>query len=895
MQSQKKSIRRLYLVDGSSYIFRAYHATERQRLSTSSGLPTGAIYVFTNMLRKLLKDEAPEYLAVVWDAPGKTFREDSYPDYKATRKEVPEDLVPQFDYIRKVVKAFNIATLEKDGYEADDVIATMVEELSAQDLEIVIVSGDKDLTQILGPKVSMLDTMKDRRTDPALVKDRFGVEPERVVDLLALMGDASDNVPGVPGIGEKTAKKLIAEYRTLENLLKHADNVPGKVGENLKRFAEQARLSKNLVTLVREVPVSFSLEELKVKTPDREKLARLFSELEFQKLLAEYSTAQKEINTDRYQLVQDEKALSRSIKEMERARAFALDLETTSPDPMQAEIVGISFCARPELAYYIPVGHSGLEVKRQLSKELVLKRLKSLLEDPKLKKIGQNIKYDYIVLNRAGVKTEGIAFDTMVASYLLNPRRNHNLNDLALEHLNHKMLTYEEVCGRGKDQINFSEVELETALRYSGEDADVTLRLSQLFAPRLKEQEFQKLFDKVEMPLVTVLARMEMNGVKIDVKLLEEISRELEERGEIKKQEIYRLAGEEFNIDSPKQLQEILFEKLKLPRRKKTKTGYSTRMDVLVQLAEEHPLPKHLLEYRTLSKLKSTYAEALPRLVHPATGRLHTSFNQAITATGRLSSSEPNLQNIPVRTPEGRRIRQAFIAEGENLLLSSDYSQVELRLLAHISGDSTLLESFEAGEDIHRRTAAEVFGVAPDLVTEEMRRQAKVINFGITYGMSEFGLSQELGIPRKQARIYIDEYFRRYPGAYRYVQDTIERARRDGHITTIFNRRCFFPEIKSKDPNIRRFAEREAINAPMQGSAADIIKMAMVKIDREIKRRNLKTMMILQVHDELVFEVPPEELEEVRALVQREMEAVADLKAPLKVDIKAGKNWAEAH
>ncbi len=885
----------MYIVDGSSYIFRAYHATERQRLSNSSGLPTGAVYVFTNMLRKLLKEEAPEYLAVVWDAPGKTFREDIYPDYKATRKEVPEDLVPQFDYIRKVVEAFNIATLEKEGYEADDVIATMVERLSARNMEIVIVSGDKDLTQILGPRVNMLDTMKDRRTDPALVKDRFGVYPERIVDLLALMGDSSDNVPGVPGIGEKTAKKLIAEYRTLENLLEHADNVPGRVGENLKRFADQARLSKNLVTLVREVSVSFSLEDLKVKSPDREKLTRLFSELEFPKLLTEYSTAQKEINTEKYQLVQDEKALSGLIKELERSRAFALDLETTSTDPMQAEIVGISFCAKPGLAYYIPVGHTGLEKKRQLSRELVLERLKPLIENPRLKKTGQNIKYDYIMLKRAGVKTEGIAFDTMVASYLLNPRHNHNLNDLALEYLNHRMLTYEEVCGRGKDQINFSEVDLETALCYSGEDSDVTLRLSRVFAPRLKDQEFQELFDKVEMPLVTVLARMEMNGVKIDVKLLEEISRELEERGEIKRQEIYRLAGEEFNIDSPKQLQGILFEKLKLPRRKKTKTGYSTRMDVLTQLAEEHPLPKHLLEYRTLSKLKNTYTVALPRLVHPETGRLHTSFNQAVTATGRLSSSEPNLQNIPVRTPEGRRIRQAFIAEGENLLLSSDYSQVELRLLAHMSGDSMLLESFARGEDIHRRTAAEVFGVAQELVTDEMRRQAKVINFGITYGMSDFGLSQELGIPRKQARIYIDEYFRRYPGVYRYIQDTIERARRDGHITTIFNRRCFFPEIKSKNPNIRRFAEREAVNAPMQGSAADIIKKAMVKIDRELETRNLKTMMILQVHDELVFEVPPEELEDVRDLVQKEMESVVDLKAPLRVDIKSARNWAEAH
>jgi DNA polymerase-1 len=557
--------------------------------------------------------------------------------------------------------------------------------------------------------------------------------------------------------------------------------------------------------------------------------------------------------------------------------------------------VGIAVCARPEEAYYIPVGHKGLASKDQIPNDKVLEKLKPILQDKNMKKTGQNIKYDYIVLHRAGINMQNVAFDTMVASYLLNPRRRHNLNDLALEHLHHKMLTYEDVCGKGKSQICFSEVDLDTALHYSGEDADVTLRLEKLFAPRLKENDLVELFEEVEMPLVTVLAGMEMNGVKIDAELMKDISSELAGRAEEQRQEIYRLAGEEFNIDSPKQLQEILFDKLKLPRRKKTKTGYSTRMDVLTDLASEHPLPRRILEYRTLSKLRSTYTDALPRMVNKDTGRVHTSFNQTVTATGRLSSSEPNLQNIPIRTPEGRRIREAFIAEGDNLILSSDYSQVELRLLAHISDDETLLEAFARGEDIHARTAAEVLGVAPELVTPEMRRQAKVINFGITYGMSEFGLSQELGISRKQARIYIDQYFRRYPGVHRYIQETIEKARKDGYITTIMGRRCFFPDIKSKNPNVRKFAEREAVNAPMQGSAADIIKKAMVKIDRELEKRSLKSRMIMQVHDELVFEVPPDELDELKAIVRKEMETVVELNAYLKVDMNAAKNWAEAH
>jgi len=891
--TQKKSLK-LYLVDGSSYIFRAYHAMLRQRLSNARGMPTGATYVFSNMIQKLIREEKPDYLAVVWDPPVKTFRHNLYPEYKANRAETPPDLIPQFSYIRSLVAAFGIPALEQEGYEADDVIGTLAKKAAEQGFEVVLVSGDKDLTQLLGPQVTMLDTLKNKTTDVAGVKERFGVKPEHVIDVLALMGDSSDNVPGVPKVGEKTAKKLIAQYGDLENVLAHAGEIKGAVGESLRNFADQARLSKELVTIQTEVPVPFDLESLRPRPPDRPKLIALFKELDFGKLLAEYSVESKEIPPDQYRLITTEADLQSLISELRAAGRFALDVETTSKDPMRAELVGLSFCAEPHRAVYLPVAHTGEGAQNHVARQRALEALRPLLEDPKVKKIGQNAKYDLIVLARAGVQVQGGDFDTMIASYLLNPRRrSHGLDALALEFLGHKMISYEEVTDGGKK--NFAEVPVEQALRYSGEDADVTLMLHDLFRPLLKEGDFEELFHEIEMPLVGVLIRIEMNGVKVDTKLLAMLSAELLAREEKEREEIFRLAGQEFNIDSPKQLSEILFDKLKLPRLKKTKTGYSTNVDVLTKLAAQHDLPRHVLDYRTLVKLQNTYTDALPQLVHPETGRIHTSLNQTVTSTGRLSSSEPNLQNIPVRTAVGKRIREAFIAEPGWRLLSADYSQVELRILAHISEDQTLIQAFARDEDIHRRTAAEVFGVMPEMVTEEMRRQAKVINFGIAYGMSGYGLSEELGISQKEALQYIDEYFRRYPGVYRYIQETIAQARKQGYVTTLMNRRCYLPDIKSVNYQVRQFAEREAINAPIQGSAADIIKKAMVEIDRELIQRKMKSKMILQVHDELVFEAPKSEEKELEKLVVSTMESVVQLKVRLKVDAAWGSNWAEAH
>jgi len=889
-----KTLPKLYLVDGSSYIFRAYHAMARQRLSNSRGIPTGATYVFTNMLQKLIRETKPEYLAVVWDPPGRTFRYDLYPEYKANRAETPPDLVPQFRYIRELVEGFGIPALEYEGYEADDVIGTLAKKAAAQGLEVVLVSGDKDLTQLIGPRVTMLDTLKDKTTNAASVKERFGVGPEKVTDVLALMGDSSDNVPGVPKVGEKTAIKLMTQYGDLESVLAHAAEIKGAVGESLKNFADQARLSKDLVTIRTELPLALDLSSLQRKEPDREKLVALCKELEFEKLLAEYSTPSVEVSPEHYRLLFTEQELGGLIAELKNAGRFALDIETTGKDPMRAEIVGLSFCAEPHRACYLPVAHTGAGSDRQIPRQRALELLRPLLEDPRVKKIGQNAKYDLTMLARAGLRVQGLDFDTMIASYLQNPRRrSHGLEALALEFLGHKMTTYEEVTDKGKK--NFAEVDVESALRYSGEDADVTWMLYEKFLPLLQEGEFEELFQKVEMPLVEVLMRMEMNGVKVDTDILAGLSAELEERAEKEREEIYRLAGQEFNIDSPKQLSEVLFEKLKLPRLKKTKTGYSTNVEVLTKLAAQHEMPRHVLDYRTLVKLKNTYTDALPQLVHPETGRIHTSLNQAVTATGRLSSSEPNLQNIPVRTLEGKRIRAAFIAEPGHRLLSADYSQVELRILAHFTDDPTLLQAFARDEDIHCRTAAEVFGVMPEMVTEEMRRQAKVINFGIAYGMSGYGLSEELGISQKEAQQYIDEYFRRYPGVHRYIQETIASARAQGYVTTLMNRRCYLPDIQSENYSVRQFAEREAINAPIQGSAADIIKKAMVEIDRELLKRRLRSKMILQVHDELVFEAPAEEEKDLEKLVVKVMESVVELKVRLKVDAAWGKNWAEAH
>jgi len=887
---------RVYLIDGSSYIYRAYYAI--RQLSNSKGEATNAVYGFTNMLLSLLREEKPDRVAVIFDAKGPTFRKKLYPAYKANRSAMPEDLVPQIPLIKEVVRAFNLPGLELSGYEADDIIATLAKRYADMGLDITVVTGDKDLMQIVGERVRLLDTMKGKVSGRAEVIERFGVPPEQVLEILGLAGDSSDNIPGVPGIGEKTASSLIQEFGTIENLLANIDQVKGKKRqENLREFADQARLSRTLADLIYDLEIAVNIDDLTLVDPNLDALTVLFKKLEFPKLLQQFSRQPLQNSADGdYQVVLTEDELTNMIEQLKTAGRFAIDTETTSLVAVQAELVGLSFSFQAKHGWYVPVGHCYLGAPQQLAKELVLEKLRQVLESPVYKKIGQNIKYDALVLRNAGVELQGIDIDTMVLSYVTHPQsKSHGLDALASEHLNHQMIPYSEMTGSGKKQICFSEVEVEKAVRYAAEDADITWQLSEKLVPHLPPGKTEKLFLEVEMPLVDVLTRMEWRGIRIDADFLGGLSGQMGRKLETLEGEIHSLAGESFNINSPKQLGEVLFEKLGLPRGKKTKTGWSTNVDVLSSLADEHDIAAKILDYRSVSKLKSTYTDALPKLINPATGRLHTSFNQAVTATGRLSSSDPNLQNIPIRTSEGRRIREAFIPEDGWVLLSADYSQVELRVMAFMADVPALKESFVAGEDIHKRTASEIFNVFPEMVSDEMRRQAKTINFGVLYGMGAFSLAKDLGIGRAEAQKFIDHYFERYPAILKYLEEKKAEAREYQYVTTILGRRCAIPEISSKNGAIRSYAERNAINYPIQGSAADIVKVAMVNIDRRLRFEQLKTRMLLQVHDELVFEVPIDELEKVRELVRIEMETAVPLDLPLKVDIGTGKNWAEAH
>jgi len=890
MTNQSK---RLFLIDGSSYIYRAYFAI--RHLSNSKGLATNAVYGFVNMLLKVAREQQPDHLAVVFDARGPTFRKELYPDYKANRAHMPDDLVPQVPLIKEVVRAFNMPAIEQEGFEADDIIATLAKRFAAEGLEVTVVTGDKDLMQIVSDRIRLLDTMKDKVSGLEEVAERFGGGPEKVIEVQALAGDSSDNVPGVPGIGEKTAVKLIQEFGTVENLLANLDQVKGKVQEKLREFGDQARLSKKLVTLVDDMKLDLDYDNFALGEPNRQALTALFKELEFHKLIQEFSSDERATG-EGYRGVLSEADLAELVAELERAERSAFDTETTGLDPTLADMVGLSFAVRPGEGWYIPLAHRYLGAPDQLDQCLVLERLRPLLADPGKAKIAQNAKFDLLVLRRAGVEVQGLAFDTMIASYLANPAAtSHGMDALAADLLGYKTITYSEMTGSGKKQIGFADVEVEKAVVYAAEDADITLRLAEKLAPMVKEAAQEKLFFEVEMPLVEVLADMEWSGVRIDPSFLGGLSKELETKLAALEKEIHQMAGGPFNIGSPKQLGEVLFERLNLPRGKKTKTGWSTDVEVLTKLAEEQPVAARILDYRSLAKLKGTYTDALPKLIHPQTGRLHTSFNQALTATGRLSSSDPNLQNIPIRTEEGSRIREAFIPAEGNLLLSADYSQVELRLLAHLAGEAVLREAFEHGEDIHRRTASEIFGVFPEMVTAEMRRQAKTINFGVIYGMGAFSLGKDLGIPTREAQTFIDNYFARYPGIKAFMESKKAEAREKLYITTLLGRRCAVPEIHSPNGAIRGYAERNAINYPIQGSAADLIKVAMVRIHKRLKNEGLQAKMVLQVHDELVFDVPQAELEMVRNLVRAEMEGAIKLDVPLVVDIGVGKNWREAH
>jgi DNA polymerase-1 len=893
MASNKNTV---YLIDGSGYIYRAYHAV--RHLSTSRGLPTNAIFGFTNMVLKLLSDRKPEHMAMAFDAKGPTFRHKIYEAYKANRPPMPDDLAAQIPYIKQVVEGMNIPSLELVGYEADDIIGTLARAAEKMGFHVVMVTGDKDFKQLVSPGISIWDPMKDRTIDYAGLTEDLGLEPSQWVDVMALAGDTSDNIPGVPGIGEKTAVSLIKTFGSMEAIFKDLDNVSGKkLRENLKTFREQAMLSRQLVVINTEVPLSVEIASLQVSGPDAQSLAMLFKDLEFQRLQKQFPL-KTDLSQKNYRVILTDENLNRLIHELKQAGRFAVDIETTAKDPMLSEIVGISFACRPNEAAYIPLRHRYDGAPRQLDPDHALGSLKPLLEDPKLAKIGQNIKFDWIVLNRSGIELRGVTFDTMVASYLLNPtRRAHSLEAIAAEYLNHRMISYKEVTGGGKKDNSFDMVPMDDAVTYACEDADVTLMAYEVLKPKLKEGGFDNLFREVENPLIPVLVDMELLGICVDRERLESVSKDFERQLSAMEDRIYAISGEAFNIQSHKQLGRVLFEKLKLPIQKKTKkkTGYSTDVEVLKTLSLEHELPAIVLQYRSLSKLKSTYADALVDLIHPETHRIHTSYNQTVTATGRLSSSTPNLQNIPVRTEEGREIRAAFVPEEGWTILSADYSQIELRLLAHYSADPILVEAFEKDEDIHTRTATEVFELLPGMITPEMRRQAKVINFGIIYGMGPFRLSKELGISHKMAKIYIENYFRRYEGVKGFIEEIIEEARKTGLVTTLLGRHRRLPDIKSKNRTAREFAERTAVNTPLQGTAADLIKVAMIQIHKALGDRQLDAKMLLQVHDELLFEVPPQELKTVEEHVTKIMEGVYRLRVPLKVDVKTGDNWANVH
>ena len=883
----------LYLIDGSSYIYRAYYAI--RHLSSPAGFPTNALYGFTQMLLKVMKERKPDHIAVIFDAGRETFRTTLYPEYKANRAAMPEDLVPQIPPIKEMVRAFNIPALEMRGFEADDIISTIARDCGEKDMEVVVVTGDKDLMQIVSDKVRLLDTMKDKITGVAEVYERFGVGPELVADILGLAGDSSDNIPGVPNIGEKTAMKLILEFGSLENLLARASEVKGKTGERLLEFCEQALLSRRLATVNAEVPVEYCYEDFAISPPDNKKLADLFREYGFTTLMKEL-TSEATLSTDNYRTVLDRSGLEALIRELAHVPEFSVDLETTSLNPLEADIVGISLSFREHDACYIPVGHSYPGAPLQIERTVALEALRPFLVDPEKRKVGQNLKYDYQVLRSHGIEMEGIWCDTMLASYLLNPvRSSHGLDSLSVEFLDHKMISYSDVAGSGKEQINFSQVPVEKASVYSCEDADAAFLLRGIFLPRLSSAGMERLFFDLEMPLVKILGEMELQGVKVDLRMLKELSEGFAAQLAFLEHEIFSQAGCEFNINSPKQLGEVLFGRLGLPSGKKTKTGWSTDMDVLTGLARQYELPKVVLQYRSVSKLKSTYTDALPRMVDSSTGRIHTSYNQAVTNTGRLSSSEPNLQNIPIRTEEGRNIRRAFIAEKGCLLLSADYSQIELRVLAHLSEDRVFCDAFAHDEDIHTRTASEVFDIMPGLVTPEMRRQAKTINFGVIYGQGAFSLAKELGVSTKTAKEFIDSYFERHSGARQFLDACVHDAEGKGYVTTLLGRRLPIPDITSRNGNVRAFAQRNAVNYPIQGSAADIIKQAMVRVFERIRGEGLQSRLIMQVHDELVFEVPEEEKSVMERLVRREMEHAVALKVPLKVDMNYGVNWSEAH
>ena len=890
----------LYLIDGSSYIFRAYYGI-RADLSTSEGFPTNAVYGFATMLLKFLREYEPRYLAMVFDSKGEVFRNEIYPKYKANRDEAPESLKLQFPKIFELVQAFSIPMLAMEGYEADDIMGTIAR--AQQESEVVLVTGDKDFCQLVSGNVTLIDTMRERVTGVGEVQKKYGIKPGQMVDFFALVGDKVDNVPGVAGVGEKTASALISEYGDLDSVYDNLDALRPTVARKLEEHKDNAYLSRELVTIKTDVEVGTSIEDFRYEGYKAKNLREIFSELEFEKLLDDIGASRppsegKSVNYDSYETVFEEETLSRVISMIEEAGELSIDLETNSKLPMNAGIVGFSLCPTPGRAFYVPVGHvRTIEAEKQIKLEAALSMLKPILESEDINKTGQNIKYEMLVLRNHGVTLRGIYFDTMLAAHLLDASRgSYKLDELSRTELGHRMISYDDVTGKGKSRKNFSEVDIETATRYSCEDSDVTLILSRKFLETLRQEGLWDLYRENVLDLLPVLCDMEFAGVSIDTAILEEMSEEFEKDLSSIKAEIYEKTGGEFNINSTKQLSEVLFEKLRLPARKKTAKGaFSTDSEVLRDLSTIHEVPRLILRHRFLSKLKSTYIDQLPRLINPATGRIHTSFNPAGTSTGRLSSSDPNLQNIPIKTEDGKRIRKSFVAKDGCLILSADYSQIELRLLAHFSGDPTLLEALRDNKDVHVATACEIFNATEDQVTSEMRNLAKTINFGIIYGISAFGLSKQLGTTVSVSRNYINRYFDRYSEVKSYMQSSVEEARSRGYTETLVGRRRPIPELVSGNRVERSRGEREAINTPIQGSAADIINLAMIRIFTRLEKEGFRSKMILQVHDELLFEVHETELEELQTHIKNDMENAWELRVPLRVEMRAAENWAEAH
>ena len=895
----------LVLVDGSYYLFRAYHAMPE--FTNSAGEPTGAIYGVLNMLHKLLDDYHPDYFAVVFDAKGKNFRDDWYPEYKANRPPIPEQLSSQIEPLHEIIQAEGIPLLVIDNVEADDVIATLARQAEKKDIKTIISTGDKDLAQIVTGNIHLINTMTNTLLDEAGVVEKFGVPPERIIDYLTLVGDSVDNVPGVPKVGPKTAAKWLKEFGSLDEIIRHADRFEGKIGENLRSSLAQLPLSRRLITLKSDLALDLAVEQLRRSEPDYQTLALCFRRWEFKSWLSRLpngpgnGTPAK--TTDRpqtanYETVLDQASLDKWLERLAASEIFAFDTETTSLDYMEARIVGVSFAVEANKAAYVPLAHSYPGAPQQLPREKVLEQLQPLLSTQTPAKLGHNLKYDKNVLANHGIELNGIKHDSMLESYVLDSTANrHDMDSLALKHLDHTTIHYEDVAGKGAKQISFDQVTVAAAAEYAAEDADITLRLHQTLWPRLSAQEgLRSLYEQIEIPLVPILSRMERAGVLIDAEMLRQQSAGLTERMGRLELEAQDLAGEEFNIASPKQIQTILYEKMGLPVFSKTPTGQpSTAESVLQDLAVDHELPRLILEHRGLSKLKSTYTDKLPEQINRTSGRVHTSYHQAVASTGRLSSSDPNLQNIPIRSEDGRKIRQAFIAPPGYVLLAADYSQIELRIMAHLSGDEALLGAFARNEDIHRTTAAEIFNRKLDAVSAEERRAAKAINFGLIYGMSPYGLARQLGIGREEAKQHVDRYFERYPSVKQFMDRIREQARQDGYVETVFRRRLYLPEINSRNAARRQYAERTAINAPMQGTAADIIKRAMIEIDRNILRRDDSVRMIMQVHDELVFEIEESSINNTAEQIKIIMSSVPELAVPIIVEIGTGPNWDKAH